>query len=57
MSCTVHYIRRLKFQFFIVHMADSSMLCRGSHIHKRKGGTCGEKVRAFEIVSNFPNTV
>lgn len=38
-------------------MADSSMLCRGSHIHKRKGSTCGEKVRAFEIVSNFPNTV
>ena len=37
-------------------MAYSSMLCRGSHIHRRRG-TCGEKVRGFEIVSNFPNTV
>lgn len=56
LSCTAHYTPRLKFQFFIVYMAHSSMLCRGSHIHKRRGA-CGEKAKGFEIVSNFPNTI
>lgn len=56
LSCTVYYTPRLKFQFFIVYMAHFTTLCRASHIHKR-GGTCEEKVRGFEIVSNFPNTV
>lgn len=53
LSCTVHYIPRLN---FTVHKAYSSGLCRGLHIHKRRG-ICVEKARGFEIVSNFSKAV
>lgn len=47
---------QVKFHSFSLSTWPIPACCWGLHIHKRRG-ICGEKVKGFEIVSNFPNSV